>query len=313
MGALGKVWLTGGHGMVGSNILASPEASDWTFLAPSSQELDLRDYAAVERFVKVHQPDIVIHAAGRVGGIQANMANPVDFLVTNVDLGRNVVMAAYAAGVKKVLNLASSCMYPCNAENPLHEDAVLTGELEPTNEGYALAKIFALRLCQYISRQDGSFQYKTLIPCNLYGKFDKFDPRHSHLIPAILRKLHLAKTGGESVVEIWGDGLARREFMYAGDVASVVFKALREFDTLPGVMNIGLGHDYTINEYYEAAAKVVGWHGSFVHDLSRPVGMKQKLVSVEQQTKWGWQPLTPLLQGLAKTYKFYLESEANEF
>ena len=294
--------------MVGRNILEHPAAEQFSFLAPTSSELDLRDFAKVQEYLSTHSPDFVIHTAGLVGGIQANMARPVDFLVENVDLGRNVILASRNAGVKKLLNLSSSCMYPRNATNPLTEDLILKGELEPTNEGYALAKIFAMRLCEYIHKEDEAFQYKTFVPCNLYGRFDKFDPKHSHLIPAIIHKVHLAKLNQQKMAEIWGDGTARREFMYAGDLADAVLKAIAGFDQVPYLMNVGLGHDHSINEYYEVVAKVIGWEGQFTHDLTRPVGMKQKLVSVERQKTWGWQAATSLADGISKSYNFYLKS-----
>ncbi|MBT8558177.1 GDP-L-fucose synthase [Polynucleobacter paneuropaeus] len=302
-----KVLLTGGRGMVGKNILEHSMARNFDFLAPTSADLNLLDFAKTQDYLYKHVPDFVIHTAGLVGGIQANMARPVDFLVDNVDLGRNVIMASRSAGVKKLLNLSSSCMYPRNAANPLTEDLILKGELEPTNEGYALAKIFALRLCEYLYKEDTSLQYKTLIPCNLYGRFDKFDPKHSHLIPAIIHKVHLAKMNQLKTVEIWGDGTARREFMYAGDLADVILRAISNFEVLPDLMNVGLGFDYSINEYYEAVGKVVGWQGKFVHDLSKPVGMKQKLVSVERQKKWGWSANTSLEEGISEAYNFYLK------
>ena len=213
---------------------------------------------------------MVIHAAGRVGGIQANIARPVDFLVTNTDLGRNVIMAAHQAGVTRLLNMASSCIYPRDAVNPLREDLILKGELEPTNEGYALAKIFALRLCQYINKQDTEVRYKTFVPCNLYGRYDNFSPEHSHLIPAIIHKIHQARLAGSETVEIWGDGTARREFMYVEDLADAVVKAIDDFDVVPEILNVGVGFDYSINEYYQAAARVVGWQGRFVHDTNTP-------------------------------------------
>ena len=307
-----KVFLTGGRGMVGRNILEHPSATQFSFFAPTSSELDLRDFARVEDYVATYSPDFVIHAAGLVGGIQANMARPVDFLIENLDLGRNVIMASRNAGVKKLLNLSSSCMYPRNATNPLTEDLILKGELESTNEGYALAKIVAMRLCEYLHKEDPTLMYKTFIPCNLYGRFDKFDPKHSHLIPAIIHKVYLAKIAGEKTVEIWGDGTARREFMYAGDLADVVLRALGDFEVAPDLMNVGLGFDYSINEYYEAVANVVGWSGNFVHDLSKPVGMKQKLVSVDRQKKWGWSVATSLEEGISKAYDCYLKV-SNEF
>jgi GDP-L-fucose synthase len=302
-----KILLTGGGGMVGRNILEHPEIGAFEWLAPSSRELDLRDFNAVEIYLNRHQPDMVIHAAGKVGGIQANMREPVGFLLENLDMGRNIVWASYKAGIKRLINLGSSCMYPRNHSEPLGEEIVLKGELEPTNEGYALAKVVTARLCDYIMREDASYQYKTLIPCNLYGRHDKFDPVHSHLLPAIIHKVHQAKLNHQQTVEIWGDGSARREFMYAGDLADAVVRAVDKFDTLPIYMNVGLGHDYTINEYYQVAAEVMGYTGSFVHDLSKPVGMARKLMSVERQLAWGWEAQSDLRPGVERTYEFYLK------
>ncbi len=300
--------------MVGRNILDHPLAVNYDILAPSSIELDLRDTAATHQFIRQAKPDIVVHAAGRVGGIQANILNPVDFLVANTDMGRNVIFAAYKSGVPSLLNLASSCIYPRNAKNPLSENQILQGELEPTNEGYALAKIFASRLCEYVNRENenngySANLYKTLIPCNLYGRYDKFEPEHSHLIPAIIHKIHLAKVEGLAEVEIWGDGTARREFMYAGDLADAIMKSLNEYDQIPDLMNIGLGYDYSINDYYQIAAEVIGWNGKFIYDTTKPVGMKQKLVDITRQSKWGWNPSTSLTSGIQKAYNFYLEAE----
>lgn len=310
--AKARILLTGARGMVGRNILEHPLAGQWDFVAPGSNELDLTDFAATRRFMAEVRPEAVIHSAGRVGGIQANMAHPVDFLVTNVDLGRNVILAAREVGVSKLLNLASSCMYPRNAVNPLGEDLILKGELEPTNEGYAIAKIFATRLCQYISREAPGLQYKTLIPCNLYGRHDKFSPGHSHLIPAIIHKVHQAKQQGLATVEIWGDGTARREFMYAGDFADAVLRGLADFEQVPDLMNIGLGHDFSINEYYVATAEVIGWQGKFVHNTTKPVGMKQKLVDISRQRTWGWMPATSLREGIQKAYQYYLQQSTHE-
>lgn len=303
--------------MVGKNIQEHPLASRFDIAAPSSKDLDLTDAVATRCFIKDFKPDFVIHAAGLVGGIQANISNPVDFFVTNVDLGRNVIIASYMAGVPKLLNLASSCIYPRHASNPLSESQILKGELEPTNEGYALAKIYAIRLCEYINREcdakgNPGIRYKTLIPCNLYGLHDKYSQKHSHLIPAIIHKIHQAKTAGLREVVIWGDGNVRREFMYAGDLADGALKYLQDFEQLPDLMNIGLGFDYSINEYYAAVASVIGWEGHFIHDLSKPVGMKQKLVDITRQSSWGWASVTPLLEGIDKVYQSYLLGEYHE-
>ena len=292
--------------MVGRNVLEHSEIGEFEILAPSSNELDLRDFNAVTSYLNKHRPDMVIHAAGKVGGIQANMREPVSFLMDNLDMGRNIVWAARVTGIKRLINLGSSCMYPRNHSEPLREEMVLKGELEPTNEGYALAKVVTARLCEYIMREDASYQYKTLIPCNIYGRHDKFDPAHSHLVPAIIHKVHQAKQSGMENVEIWGDGTARREFMYAGDLADAMVRAIKKFDTLPNYMNVGLGHDYTIDEYYQAAANVMGYTGRFVHDVSKPVGMARKLVSVERQQAWGWTARHELSDGIEKTYSFYL-------
>lgn len=303
----GKVLLTGARGMVGKNVLEHTSSAKWQFLTPSSKELDLTVYADVDTYIAAHKPDFIIHAAGRVGGIQANIAAPVDFLVDNLDMGRNVVMAAHRNNIKRLINLSSSCMYPRNVSTKLTEDMILSGELEPTNEGYALAKITTMRLCQYVAKQNPDFQYKTLIPCNLYGRHDKFSPQHSHLIPAIIHKTHQAMMNNEPEVEIWGDGTARREFMYAGDLADALIRALEHFDTAPSLMNIGLGHDYTINEYYQAVADVIGYRGNFVHNLDKPVGMARKLVDTQKQSSWGWSATTTLNEGIKKSYEFYLK------
>lgn len=292
--------------MVGRNIQGHPAATNWDIQAPSSQELDLTDSASVEAYIDLHQPELIVHTAGMVGGISANIAEPVTFLDKNVTIGRNVIMGARNAGVRHLINLASTCIYPRNAKNPLFEDMILQGELEPTNEGYALAKILALRLCEYIRREDQSFFYKTLIPCNLFGAYDKFDPDKSHLVPAIIHKIHEAKVSGTSTVDIWGDGTARREFMFASDLAEAVYRAADDIERIPDSMNIGMGHDHTINDYYNAVAKVIDWTGEFKHDLNKPVGMNRKLCDITRQTDWGWSPKTSLENGIAKTYQYYL-------
>ncbi len=302
-----RILLTGGGGMVGTNILENSDFKEFEVLAPRSRELDLRDFIAVKDYLKKHSPDLVIHAAGKVGGIQANIREPVSYLLENLDMGRNIIWASRQVGIKKVINLGSSCMYPRGHEEPLKEDLILKGELEPTNEGYALAKILTAKICEYITREDQSYQYKTIIPCNLYGRHDKFNPNDSHLLPAIIHKVHQAKNNNENIVEIWGDGLARREFMYAGDFADAIIRAVHQFDSLPSYMNVGLGHDYTINNYYQAVADVIGFEGSFVHNLDKPVGMSRKLVNIDRQTSWGWSPKHDLTLGIQKTYEFYLK------
>lgn len=301
-----RILLTGSRGMVGRNIVNHPLALSHQILSPSSAELDLLDFESVDNYIKNHRPEMIIHAAGVVGGIQANMAQPVKFLVDNMQIGLNILMASQTNGVKNFMNLGSSCMYPRDARNPLSEDLILRGELEPTNEGYALAKVASARLCEYINREDGYFLYKTVIPCNLYGKYDKFNPKHSHMIPAVIRKIHNAKSQALNSVDIWGDGLARREFMYASDFADFVYYAIDNFQSMPQDINVGLGHDYTINEYYQRIADVIGYQGEFVHDLEKPVGMQQKLINDKRLREFGWQYQTTLEQGIQNTYEYFL-------
>ncbi|MCG2724818.1 MAG: GDP-L-fucose synthase [Elusimicrobia bacterium] len=300
-----KIFITGASGMVGKNFLEHPFISKLDVFAPKRDELDLFNYQAVKEYIKKISPDIIIHAAGRVGGIQANIKAPVSFLLENLDMGRNIVYAARECGVKKLINLGSSCMYPKNAPNPLKEEMILKGQPEPTNEGYALAKIVVAKLCSYISRENSEYRYKTLIPCNLYGRWDKFSPKNSHMIPAVIRKIYLAKAKDEKKVEIWGDGNARREFMYAGDLADCLMKAISDFDMLSDIMNVGLGYDLSINEYYKTIAEVTGYKGGFAHDLTKPVGMARKLVDTSKQNEWGWKPQTELREGAKKTYDFF--------
>lgn len=302
-----KILLTGSNGMVGKNILEVAQNSVHEFLSPSSAELNLLDGVIVRQYLTQHQPDMVIHAAEIVGGIQANLAHPVKFLVDNMQMGLNIITASRVCGVKKLLNLGSSCMYPRDAINPLSEDLI-----EPTNEGYALAKITSTRLCEYICKEAPSLLYKTIIPCNLYGRYDKFDPNCSHMIPSVIRKIDEAKNNNLDEIDIWGDGEARREFMYAEDLADFIFFAIQHFERMPQNLNVGLGTDYTINEYYQTIARVVGFTGGFRHDLTKPVGMKQKLIDDTKLKEFGWSYKTELESGINKTYQFYLSELCND-
>lgn len=307
-----KILITGSKGMVGRNIVESEKAKNYILLTPSSSELNLLDRLSVDNYIKANDPDIVIHCAGLVGGIQANMAHPVAFLVDNTQMGLNIIMSAYESGIKSFINMSSSCMYPRDAQNPLGEELILKGELEPTNEGYAIAKVASTRLCEYIHREKSEYHYKTIIPCNLYGRYDKFDPKHSHMLPAVIKKIHDAKVNNQTTLDIWGDGEARREFMYAADLADFVYYALEHFESMPQNINTGLGTDYMINEYYKVIAEVIGYKGDFIHDLTKPVGMKQKLIDDTMLQKFGWSYKTSLVDGIQKTYDYYLKEVLND-
>jgi len=302
-----KVYISGSQGRVGSNIIdIAPD--NYELITPKLEELNLLDFYEIDDFISKKKPDIIIHTAGIVGGIQSNIANPVKYLVENTEMGKNLLLAAKKNSVLKIINLGSSCMYPRDAENPLKEELILNGKLEPTNEGYAIAKIYTQRLAAYIKRENNIFNYKTIIPCNLYGKWDKFNPKHSHMLPAVIRKIHNAKIENSKEVEIWGNGEARREFMFAFDLADFIWYAIENFEEMPELMNVGLGYDYTINEYYQTIAEVIGFRGKFVHDLSKPVGMKQKLVDTSKQKSFGWQPKHTLKEGIKITYDYFLNN-----
>ncbi len=306
-----KVLITGGSGMVGRNLLEHSGILKNKVYAPSSKDLNLLDFSTVKNYLKKIKPDLIIHCAGLVGGIQANIDSPVEFLVDNLEMGKNLVIAAQLTGIPRLINLGSSCMYPKDLSGPISEDKLLTGTLEPTNEGYALSKIVVARLCSYINLSDENLSYKTIVPCNLYGKYDLFNSISSHLIPAIISKINSAMIHNKSSVEIWGNGEARREFMYAGDLADFIAYAIDKHDQMPELLNIGMGIDYTINEYYRKVADTLGYEGSFIHDLSRAVGMQRKLTDVTRVNNFGWRSKTKLSDGLLKTYQYFKEEYAH--
>lgn len=304
-----RIYVTGSTGMVGRNLVEVLNAAGHEVVTSRSCEVNLLDYNGLAGFLGDVRPELIVHAAGKVGGIQANIGDPYGFFCENMQMGLNLVRAALETKVPRMFNLSSSCSYPCALERPLTEDDVFAGKLEPTNEGYAIAKAATLRLCAFATRQHPECRYKTLVPCNLYGRYDKFGESDSHMIPAVIRKLHEAKLRGDARVTIWGDGNARREFMFATDLAEMVGECILRFDEVPEVMNIGLGTDLTVNEYYETIARVVGYGGSFDHDLSRPVGMRRKLLDVSAQRRLGIAPRHTLEDGVRATYEHFLSSK----
>jgi len=302
-----KILLTGGTGMVGHNFFEKATKLGFKVLAPNSKELNLLCSSSTERWFEQNSVDMIIHTAGRVGGIQANIASQVSFLIENSDMARNLFITASAAGVKKGINLGSSCMYPKFAENPLKESEILNGQFEPTNEGYALAKVFAFKLCQYLSEQ-GKVSYKTILPCNIFGKYDNYEDNRSHMIPAVIKKIHNAKVKHLSSVEIWGDGSARREFMNVSDLADCLVYGVNNFKSMPDLMNVGTGVDYSILEYYKMVSDVIGFKGEFTFNLCKPIGMKQKLVDVSLAADWGWRSQISIEDGLSDAYSYFLET-----
>ena len=295
-----KILITGSTGLVGNALVSL--LSDHTLLTPSRTECDFTNQAATRAYFEKHKPHFVFHLAAKVGGIAANIADPISFFYDNMQININVIHAAQMTGVKKLLYLGSSCMYPKDRET-LHENDLMTGLLEPTNEGYGFSKIAGLLFCKYINTQLG-YSYKVFIPTNLYGEHDHFDLHRAHLVPAIIRKLHHAKINRTPTVEIWGDGKARREFMYVGDLVNAMRRALNEYDRLPFMMNIGLGYDYSVDDYYRIAAKAIGYEGKFFHDVSKPAGMQKKLLDVSQAKSLGFEGTTTIEDGIRKVYQY---------
>ena len=304
-----KIYVAGYTGLVGSSVVRSLKARGYgNLLLRTRSEVDLTDATAVNELMRDESPDVVILTAGKVGGIQANVADPVNFLVDNLRINNNVICAALNAGVKHMLYTGSSCMYPKDYRNPLKEEYLLAAPLEPTNEGYALAKISGAKLCEYCGRQYG-VNYKTLIPCNLYGPGDHFNPGSSHLIAATIDKIYKAMAGGRRTVEIWGDGSARREFLYVDDLADFICDCLESIDRLPDYLNVGYGKDHTVLDYYKSAAEALGYDGEFVFDMSKPVGMATKLLDSSRAYEFGWNPKTSPIEGIRNTYDYYLNRE----
>ena len=220
-------------------------------------------------------------------------------------MGLNLVNASKNNSVKKLINLGSSSVYPKNISGKISEDMLLSGPLEPTNEGYALAKIAIIKMCEYLSLVNKEFSYKTIIPCNLFGLYDKFDSINSHMIPSVIMKIHKAHQNFEKTVEIWGDGTAKREFMFAQDLCDFILYCIENYDRMPQNINFGRGKDFTINEYYEIISKIVGFKGEFIHNINKPVGMKKKLTDIQLMKDFGWNNITSLEVGISKSYNYY--------
>ncbi len=305
-----RIYIAGHRGMVGSAIWRALSAKGYTnLLGKTSKELDLRDQKAVADFFESEKPEVVIDAAARVGGILANNDYPYQFLMENLQIQNNLIDTAHNSGVEKFIFLGSSCIYPRLAPQPLKEEYLLTGSLEPTNEWYAIAKIAGVKACEAIGKQFGK-DYVSLMPTNLYGSHDNFDLKTSHVLPAMIRKFHEAKENKE-FVELWGSGSPMREFLHVDDMADAVVFAVE--NKLPEhLYNIGTGKDLTIKELAELIQKTVGHKGEILWDSSKPDGTPRKLMNVNKIKKAGWEASTSLEEGIEDTYKWFLENQ-NKF
>jgi GDP-L-fucose synthase len=303
----GSVYVAGHGGLVGSAVVRNLQKNGYSnILIRSHQELDLRNLEKVRKFFSETRPEAVVIAAAKVGGIQANSAYPVEFLLQNLQIQNNVVATSFEFGVKKLLFLGSSCIYPKLAAQPIREDSLLTGPLEPSNEPYAIAKIAGIKLCQAYARQYGA-NYISAMPTNIYGPGDNFDLEKSHVLPALIRKVHEAKVKKRSDVTIWGTGTPRREFLHADDLADALRFLLENYDS-PEIVNVGYGEDVTIHDLVQIIARVVGLEMKIEFDLSKPDGTPRKLLDSTRLQALGWQPRIALEEGIQQTYHWLLQS-----
>jgi len=299
-----KIYIAGHHGLVGSAIVRNIESgTDHNWVGATRQELDLFDRKRVFEYVKREQPDAVVIAAARVGGISANNSYPVEFLTENLQIEMSLLDACHAANIPKVLFLGSSCIYPRLAPQPIKEEYLLTGDLEPTNEAYALSKIAGIKLVQGYRREYGR-HWISAMPTNLYGIGDNFHPENSHVLPAMLRRLHEAKVSGAGTVTMWGSGTPRREFLHVDDLAAACVFLLETYDgEIP--LNVGCGTDITIKELAETVARVTEYQGTFEWDSSKPDGTPQKLLDTTRINSLGWAPVIGLEEGIRSTYEWF--------
>ena len=303
-----KVYVAGHRGLVGSSIWRHLQGQGFTSLVgATSSEVDLRDREATFAFFVRHRPEVVIDAAARVGGILANSTFPADFLSDNLRIQVNVMDAAKETGVERLLFLGSSCIYPKFAEQPIKESSLLTGALEPTNDAYAIAKIAGILQLQANRRQYGR-HWISAMPTNLYGPNDNFDPQHSHVLPALIRRFHEAKESGAREVILWGTGTPRREFLHVDDLASASLFLLENYDS-PDTINVGVGDDVTIRELAKIVADIVGYEGQIALDPSKPDGTPRKLLDVSRINDLGWHAAVPLHDGITSTYQWFLEHQ----
>jgi GDP-L-fucose synthase len=300
------IYVAGHRGMVGAAIVRLLRARGFTnLLLRTRAELDLCDAHAVNAFYEKHRPEYVIVAAAKVGGILANASQPVEFLSENLQIELNLINGAYAAKVKKLLFLGSSCIYPKLAPQPITEDSLLTGSLEPTNEAYALAKICGIKLCQAYAKQYGA-NFLSAMPTNLYGPEDNFDLQTSHVLPALIHKFHLAKVKAQPSVTLWGTGSPYREFLHVDDLAEACLFLMENYNS-PEMVNVGCGEDVTIKALAELVGRVVGFSGQIEWDTTKPDGTPRKLLDVSRLAKLGWKATTPLEDGIRASYKWWLD------
>ena len=300
---MANVLVTGGSGMLGRHLVPLLEKSGHTVSSPNREELDLTDSKSTLNYLKSIEIDSVIHCAAYVSGIASNMTTKHHSFDSNVMMGLNLIRACIESGVKNMINVGSATAYPNDAPQPLREDSLGDGAFDKSIEGYALSKYVVYRACVMANEQHG-VSFKTVHPCNLFGPYDNFSLETGHMLPAILHRMHKAKNNGNAPIVIWGDGTAKREFLYAPDLADFLNTALTKFSQLPEVMNVGSGVEVSVNEMHQHMAKVIGYNGELQHDLSRPVGRKRRYLELSKQEEFGWSPKTQFEEALTSTYDY---------
>ena len=301
-----NILLLGASGFVGTNFLKDPRNKNYKIFSPNRQKLDLKKIDDLYEYLDKNRPDLIINAAGKVGGILSNSNNNYDYLNENILINYNVINVSKELKIPNFINLSSSCIYPVNFAVPFSEGNILSAKLEPTNEGYALSKIYALKSCEFISKES-KLNYKSVIPCNLYGPYDDFNSETSHMIPAAIAKIHNSKKANNDSVTIWGTGKVKREFMYISDFIDFLYFSIRKFELIPNVLNVGLGYDNSIEDYYKAIFKVIKYRGKINYDLTKPDGIKRKLMDISNLKRLNWKAKTSLSEGLNSTYKYFLD------
>ena len=306
-----KILVTGSSGMVGKSLVPLLKKKNYIILTPSSNQLNLLDQNSIDRFIKKKKPHYIIHLAGYIGGIGASINEPVNFLQENILMGINLIKSSYKFKIKNFLNIGSSCIYPPNQKKPITEKQLLNGNIEKTNEGYAIAKIASIKLCEYISKNN-KYNYSSLIPCNIYGPHDKFDEKKGHVVGSLIKKIFLAKKNTKKFVEIWGSGKVRRELIYVDDVSHAIIKFMFNKKKLYKKiywLNIGVGKDEKINHIANKIAKILDYKGKLINNLKKPDGVKSKLMNSDLSKNYGWRAKVNLDKGLEQTISWYVNSQ----
>ena len=300
-----RILVTGASGMLGSAITRFSTLADHQVLIPNHRELDLEQELHTYEYLKLHRPDAIFHCAAKVGGISANVANPIEFLTKNIRMDSSLLGAAKELEIQNLIYMGSSCMYPKNLPHAMTESEILSGPLEPTNEGYALAKLVGWKTVQFMASK---LTWRSMILSNLYGPHDHFEPGRSHLLAAIIEKVHRAKETKSETLDMWGDGSAKREFTFVHDVAEFLVGSLNRLNEFPDTLNVGAGIDYPVIEYYKMVSETMDYEGSIIPDISKPTGMQRKLMDISQARNFGWAPKTSIETGILRTVSWYEKS-----